>query len=523
MKHQDQLHRTDPRCTTAVIAGAGPVGLSLALGLARHGVESIILEKNNALEQYSRAILVPTRTLDIFEEWGILDLAMRAGTYSPCLQVYGAESGKVAMTIDFTDLKDLSENAGFLFLPQDRTEAILLDAVRSTGLCEVHFGTTVSRFSQDGQGVTIEAIKGKVNVKFQAQYLIGCDGGHSIVRQHLGLQLAGKTYKARVLIADVKLLSGTELPTPRIALNAKGPLVMLRFGDERWRIVGTSNPLETEEQAQSKEGVAARVRMLAGDLPFDLLWASTFHIHHRAVSRLRVNHVFLAGDAAHLSSPAGGMGMNSGIEDAHNLAWKIAAVLSPGSTSLLDSYETERLYAVIHAVERTSDIASNTLYFAPFRMRVLFMALFGAAMKLRPLRRRILTAMTMLSTRYPASEFITGDRRWAGRIAPDCEIKTGEASVRLFSGRRGKHLLVCYGIRPPSGCGLETIEISIGNGADFRRTWGVNEPFSAIVRPDGFIGWAKENVSQRDIESTVSETLVRSFPQRNSKATTGSE
>lgn len=282
------------------------------------------------------------------------------------------------------------------------------------------------------------------------------------------------------------------------------------------------DPQEAEEQAQSKEGVAARVRMLAGDLPFDLLWASTFHIHNRGVTRLRVNRVFLAGDAAHLSSPAGGMGMNSGIEDAHNLDWKIAAVLTAGSTSLLASYEGERLYAVIHAVERTSDIASNTLHFAPFRVRVLFMALFGMTMKVRPLRRRILTAMTMLATRYPASEFITGDRRWAGRIAPDCEIKTGEASIRLFSGRKGKQPVVCYGIRPPTECGLETIGISVPNGCDFRRVWCVNEPFGAIVRPDGFIGWAKRNVSQRDIESAVSETLAHSFPHCSSKATTRS-
>src|SRR5262249_51553624 len=147
-----------------------------------------------------------------------------------------------------------------------------------------------------------------------------------------------------------------------------------------------------DDTARSKQGVSARVRMLAGDVPFELLWSSVFQIHSRAVQCLRVQRVFLAGDAAHLSSPAGGMGRNSGIEDVYNLGWKLAAVFGGASESLLDSYETERLHAVIHSVERTSDIASNTLYFAPYAVRLLFIGLFGTAMRVRPIRRKILRA-----------------------------------------------------------------------------------------------------------------------------------
>ena len=281
---------------------------------------------------------------------------------------------------------------------------------------------------------------------------------------------------------------------------------MLRFDNSRWRIVGTLDPGETEEQAQSEAGVSARLRMLAGDLPFDLLWSSTFHIHNRTVKRLRVDRVLLAGDAAHLSSPAGGMGMNSGIEDANNLAWKLAAELSGGSTTLLESYETERLYAIIHAVERTSDIASNTLYFAPFPVRLTFMALFGMVIKIRSLRRRILSAMSMLATRYPLSEFVTGDIRWAGRIAPDCEVEIAGASGRLLQGRRGKHVLICYVVTPPAELGIETVEIRTGTSKLFCETWGVRGPFCALVRPDGFIGWAKERPSKLDIEIAVKRT-----------------
>ena len=184
-------------------------------------------------------------------------------------------------------------------------------------------------------------------------------------------------------------------------------------------------------------------------------------------------------------------------------AWKLAAVLSVVSSSLLESYESERLYAVIHAVEHTSDIASNTLYFAPRRLRSLFMAPFRVVIKIRPVRRRILKAMSMLDTQYPESRVTAGDRRWAGRLAPDCQIRADVGSTRLLKGRRGKYLVTCYGIsRPPTGS-LETEEISYGDGADFSRAWKVSGPFCAIIRPDGFVGWAKEHPSREEIESAV--------------------
>ncbi len=486
-----------------IIAGAGPVGLSLALALARAGVGTIILEKNEHLEPYSRAILIPARTLDTFQGWGLLDDIVREGICSRRLQAYAAESGAVAISIDFSEISELTANSGFLFLPQDRTEARLLEALQSTGRSQVRFGTSVSGFVQDQDGVTVNALEGNSNRTFTCQYLIGCDGGHSSVRQHLGLELVGKTYKTRVLIADVDFKDDVAIPTPRIALRARGPLVMLRFDKSRCRIVGTVMPTESELDAKSSTGVAMRVRQLAGERQFDLLWSSTFQIHSRVATRFRSNRVFLAGDAAHLSSPAGSMGMNSGIEDANNLAWKITAVLSGGRAALLDSYEAERRFAIVHDVQQTSDIASSTLYFAPYRVRQLFVLLFALAMKIRPVRRRILLAMNMLATRYPRSGLVSGDFRWAGRLAPDCEISTEAVPTRLFTGRRGKFFAVCYAVVRPSRCSLETVEISEMDAPSFRRAWNVRGPFAAIIRPDGFIAWAKQRPKPGDIENAA--------------------
>ena len=216
---------------------------------------------------------------------------------------------------------------------------------------------------------------------------------------------------------------------------------------------------------------------------------------------MRVTNVFLAGDAVHLSSPAGGMGMNSGIEDAHNLAWKLALALSRNATGVLDSYETERMYAIRHAVEPTSDLASNTLYFAPWPLRLFFISLFYIIMRVKPVRRRILAMMNMLSTKYPHSDVARGDARWVGRIAPDCVI-TGERDQRLFAGRRGKTIIVCYDIAAnPAYANL--VHVTVHHGASFRRTWKVRRPFCAVVRPDGFIGWARERPSEEDISEAV--------------------
>jgi 2-polyprenyl-6-methoxyphenol hydroxylase-like FAD-dependent oxidoreductase len=508
MQDESQLRgsEVEPAAVSIVIVGAGTVGLALARTLAAQGIDSVVLEKNDHPEAYSRAILIPPRTLDIFEGWKLADGAKNHGIFTPEIRAYAAESGKVAITIDFAELEDVSGNAGFLFLPQDRTEALLLKSVQSSGRSKVLFGTTHTAFSQDPHGVTVEAVTNEAIVRFRCQYMVGCDGAHSAVRKGLALPLVGKTYRTRVLIADIAFTEHTSLPTPRIALKANGPLVMLRFDDTRWRIVGTVDPRESDEAARSKQGVAARVRMLSGDRSFNLLWSSTFQIHNRSVQRLRVQRVFLAGDAAHLSSPAGGMGMNSGIEDAYNLGWKLAAVLRGADKSLLDSYESERLYAVNHSVERTSDIASKTLYFAPYGLRLLFMGLFNVAMQVGSIRRKILSRMTMIDTRYPASEFSCGDRHWFGRIAPDHKIYSSAGVSSLFHARRGKPFLVCHDVAAPVGWKIDTVTTREESRTDFERAWTVATPFAALIRPDGVIAWAKQNPSTREIEAALDRT-----------------
>jgi 2-polyprenyl-6-methoxyphenol hydroxylase-like FAD-dependent oxidoreductase len=270
-----------------IIAGAGPVGLSLALGLARRGVRSVVLEKEVSLKPYSRAILIPTRTLEIFREWEILDAFLPVGDFRPHFTVYEARTSQPLMRWEFDVLSDVVATPGLLFIPQDRTEQLLLDRVRNAGLSRVEFGKEVVGFRPNRDDVTVE-VHGPAGERSErcGRYLVGCDGAHSAVRHHLGLTLEGETYDVRMLLADVSLPERERtLPTPRFATDLATPLALLRFDEARWRIIGSLRPGESEADAVTKESVAERLRALVGPGPFELQWASTFHIHRRPSRR----------------------------------------------------------------------------------------------------------------------------------------------------------------------------------------------------------------------------------------------
>lgn len=473
------------------IAGAGPTGLALALALARRGIRSTVFEAKGEPSPYSRAILMPVRSLEIFREFGLLDEALRQGTMEPTLKLFDARSSRVLLEIPFADLLEIASVAGLLIIPQDRTEQILLDAVRATGLCDLRFGAHVRTFTQNASGVDLWVDDRESGERrLRVQFLAGCDGAHSVVREGLGLSLIGKTYDARLLLADVRLPSSVDIQTPRFAVQAHGPLFLFRFGTDRWRVIGTLRREESDEHAASAAGISERLRQLAGDVAFETLWASTFRIHSRSAPSFRNGRVFIAGDAAHLSSPAGGMGMNSGIEDAYNLAWKLAFALTGGNAEpLLRSYGEERRSAVTKTLQPVSDLAGRLLYFAPWPVRLMAMLSFRSLSRIPSVRRRLLKTFGMLDLRYPKSAIITGDNRWTGRLAPDCMLNTGG---RLLDAARGRFAILTYIATAPKIPAFAHVSLS-ADETSFQRIWRVRGAFCAIVRPDGYVAWAQDD------------------------------
>jgi 2-polyprenyl-6-methoxyphenol hydroxylase-like FAD-dependent oxidoreductase len=505
--------------TPVVIAGAGPVGLALAVGLAHHGVRSVVLEESPRLSEHSKAPGILSRTLEIFAAWGVLERFLERGAVlaRPQLWVPGRETP--LLTVDLTPLGEMTLVPGVLILPQHRTEELLLEAAQRSGLAEVRFDHRLTGFGQDGDGVTVTAQSGAGRVEVRGRYLVGCDGAHSTVRERLGLPLEGKTYPTRLLLADVRVADAREaLPWPRVSSQDDGGVLAgLQIEPGLWRLIASVAPAVTDEQAVTGAHVRPLVDAVLGPGPFELVWASTFRIHCRTSPAFRRDRVLLAGDAAHINSPAGGQGMNSGIQDAHNLAWKLARALAGGREEpLLASYEAERRPVILANVDRYTDLLTRGILLAPRLVRLGVLAAARLALG-RPLaRRRLLRRAGMLDTRYGASPLISGQGRLLGARAPDARVTRDGATLRVHALAARDAALLLFddgrlpgwdagdiGARLRDVPGLTVVRVARtpeaarpGDVVDVEgavwRAWRPRAGTAALVRPDAHVGWMAE-------------------------------
>jgi 2-polyprenyl-6-methoxyphenol hydroxylase-like FAD-dependent oxidoreductase len=330
-----------------LIAGAGPTGLTAAAELLRHGLSVRLIEKQPTPSLLSRAIGVQARTLEILDDMGAATQLLEAGVRIHGTTLY---SGREPIAqVGFDELE--SRFPFVLAVPQSETERVLAELVERRG-GSVERGVELLGFSEEDEAVRAEVrhADGRLE-RVEASWLLGCDGAHSVARKQLGLGFEGNAFPDAFLLADVIL--DWELPRDRVAafFSPDGILACFPLPPEerRWRLV--ANHAGEGQEAPTLEDFRKLVAARAG-FPASLseaTWLASFRINTRQVARYRKGRVFLAGDAAHIHSPVGGQGMNTGIQDAHNLAWKLAHVtrgMSP--PSLLDSYHDER-----HRVGRT--------------------------------------------------------------------------------------------------------------------------------------------------------------------------
>ena len=341
--------------TSVLIAGAGPVGLSLALGLARYGVRSIIVEQKPTLSMHSKAALVNTRTLEVFHAYGIEDAFKAAGYVTQDVAIRDI-SGQPILHFKFSSLQDISPTPAVCIIPQSETERLLFEAVVSAGMTEVRFGHKLDSFKVTDSGVTAQILAEDGSYEIRANYLCGCDGPQSTVRSVLGMELEGKTYDAHAVLADVELPADRpEDDRIRIDTSRRGLNLMLRFTPTLWRLI-VAVPGSAQTEAPSKDFIIQEVQRYFPSATPPITWSSAFKIHCRNARAFRSGKVLLLGDAAHLNSPAGGQGMNAGIHDAFNLAWKLQLVLAGGDEEvLLSSFDSERQDAVKNGVDVTTD------------------------------------------------------------------------------------------------------------------------------------------------------------------------
>lgn len=448
-----------------VIVGAGPTGLLLAGDLAAAGVRVAVLEKRREESNLTRAFGVHARTLEQFDARGLADQLIATGKALGRLRLFGS------VTVSLASLP--SRFPFLLITPQYQVERLLLERAVAGG-AELVRGARVTRIEpgRDEVRVTVDR-DGDVHT-FTGRYVVGADGRHSTVRDQLGLDFPGQSVLRSLILADVRV---TESPPEVLTVlgNQHGFCLIVPFGDGWYRIMARDPNWEPPDDVPvTLEETAALVRRVAGtDYGMHSpRWMSRFHSDERQANSYRRGRVLLAGDAAHVHSPAGGMGMNTGLQDAANLGWKLAAVLhGRAGDSLLDTYEAER-HPVGRMVLRTSGGLIRAAILRPSLARAARNGIFRAAIAVRPLGDQLRMRLSGIGVRYPASP---GSHSLVGQRAPDLAAQDGG---RLYTALRGgEFVLVDPGPVRPGYEHLVTLRPA-------------EKTTPMLVRPDGYVAWA---------------------------------
>jgi 2-polyprenyl-6-methoxyphenol hydroxylase-like FAD-dependent oxidoreductase len=392
----------------ALVVGAGPTGLMLACQLARRGVRVEIVDRHSGPAQQTRAIAVHARTLEIYAWLGVADEAIALGRKGEAVDLWA--NGVRTARLPFGDIgKGLSPFPYVLMLGQDDNERLLGAKLRDLGTT-IRWSTELIAFEQRADRVvaTLRLPDGSTQAR-SASWLAGCDGAKSAVRTMSGIGFPGAPYEHVFFVADTVATGSMARDEVNVYLSDHGfHLFFPMRGKDRWRVIGILPASLTGRDDVGLDDVAPSIREHAGaDLAFGAcLWFSTYRIHHRCAERFRDRRAFLLGDAAHIHSPAGGQGMNTGLQDAFNLGWKLAAAIGGAPDALLDSYGAERI-PVARRLLKTTDRAfmlavSDSFWAGVVRTRVAA-RLAALALRVEAFRRFAFRTVSQIGIAYPAS------------------------------------------------------------------------------------------------------------------------
>jgi 2-polyprenyl-6-methoxyphenol hydroxylase-like FAD-dependent oxidoreductase len=396
-----------------LIIGAGPTGLVLALWLTKLGVKVRIVDKTAEPGTTSRALAVHARTLELYRQLDLADFVVEHGHKVPAVNLW--VKGEPAARLPFATVgQDLTAYPFLEIFPQDQHEQLLIERLEKLGVA-VERRTELMRFTDEGDRVSAR-LRGPDGHEedCRATYIAGCDGARSLVRETLGTGFPGGTYRQIFYVADVEAAGRSIDGELHVDLDEADFLAVFPLaGEGRARLIGTVRD-ERADHADTLEfeDVSGRAIDHLKVQVEKVNWFSTYHIHHRVTEHFRKGRAFLLGDAAHIHSPAGGQGMNTGIGDAINLAWKLDAVLNDGAPdSLLDTYEAERIgfaKRLVATTDRAFSFATAEGRIADIMRTRIVPAIFPKVVALEPVRNFIFRTVSQITLNYRGTPLSVG-------------------------------------------------------------------------------------------------------------------
>jgi 2-polyprenyl-6-methoxyphenol hydroxylase-like FAD-dependent oxidoreductase len=491
-----------------LVVGAGPVGLVAGCELARRGVRVRVIDKLTQPTDQSRAIAVHARSLDMFDRMGIVDEMLSTGIKATAMQMYAGHSKLFRVPLGGVD----SAFPFTLTTAQTETERVLGDHLRSLGV-SVERGVQLVALTQDANvaHLSLRHDDGSTE-EVNASWVIGADGAHSIVRKLVGTKLAGSFVGERFLLGDVDAEHSLDLDSMHTFFAPDGPVVVLPMRDGRMRFLAEvhdapGTPLNLNPTQQELQTILDR--RIGGIRLQQSHWLTSFEIHHARVPAYRWGKVFLAGDAAHIHSPAGGQGMNTGMQDAFNLAWKLAAVVNgDGAGALLDSYQAERLPVADQVITFTDRLTKvGTLSGVPQRIRNVVARTLS---HVPALRRAMADIAEEVNIGYHDSPIAVGRRlkhakAVAGEHFPHVRNEAVQKQLSAVCGAQNTgHTVVTVADRqvaPAAGDGQLQVLVTVANTPVAGYDTVIADPENAVaqrlglanggrvvIRPDGYIG-----------------------------------
>ena len=481
-----------------LIVGAGPTGMTAAIELKRAGMEPRIIDKADHMAQFSQALVVQARTLEQFQRYGIADAMMAHGRKLHEAKFYS--EGK--LIVDFKLDKLASPYPFALFIPQSETEKVLNEFMESLGVKAERCVELVALTQDSEPRATLRHADGHTE-EISPRWVIGCDGAHSVVREQTGTAFEGGGVGLSFYLGDCEV-TGDDLPQDELTLHVHhgDVLFMARLTDRVVRLIAALHEQSQNSKQQITiddlqsivDRIGVRVKIKSAE------WLTPFHVNDRQAKHYRIGNVFLAGDASHIHSPVGGQGMNTGIQDAANLCWKLAAVARGGDAALLDTYEEERGEvgrALLRFTQRGLKLTSTS---NPIVERARD-ALAPIVTRLPQVQHNAIGFVSETAIEYRSSSAVRdygGDGHLrAGDRVPDLWLKNRDGDSSLLGDwTSAKHRVIGLNLDQDD---IETLRTSVSRadvvplssaelGYEGRKLFG-DDGKLFVLRPDGYLGF----------------------------------